>query len=94
MSGRLSGTCLLGRGSSPAVARSLPPPCRFAERQRQQQQQAAAKTEPPPQPAAETSREEVATLRKEQAAFERAAMEAEQQLRTQEKVDAMWQSLE
>lgn len=78
----------------PALTTPLPPPpCRFAE---QQQRRAAAAAAPPaeaPQPAA-SGREELATLRKEQAAYDRAAMQAEQERNTQQLVDSMWQSLE
>lgn len=88
-----------------ALAIPPPPPTRrFAERQRQhaaaaqppQQQQgqgAAAGAEAAPRPAA-SGREELATLRKEQGAYERQEMQAEQEARTRAFVDSMWQSLE
>lgn len=67
---------------------------RFAERQRQAQAQVqAAAPAAPPQPAA-SGREEVATLRKEQAVYDRAAMAAQQERNTRELVDSMWQGLE
>lgn len=78
---------------------------RFAEKQQSaavaaaQPPRPAAAPRPPPaaapsQPAAQTAREERATLLKEQAAYERTAMEAERAERTRDLVDSMWQSLE
>lgn len=82
-----------------------PASCRFVEQQRQRQQPQPSsqpqQQQPAPQqaqealrPAAATEREERATLLKEQAAYERQALAAEQQQRTRAFVDSMWQSLE
>ncbi|KAL4437955.1 hypothetical protein ABPG77_004176 [Micractinium sp. CCAP 211/92] len=82
---------------------------RFAEKQRQAAAAPAVSAVPaeadaesrlasaaaaPSRPAAETPQEERATLRKEQAAYERAVMEAERAERTRAFADSMWQSLE
>ena len=73
----------------------LPWPCRFA----QQQQEALAPARqqqpgPAPAPAADSQREELRTLLKEQQAYERQAMAAEEQQRTGQLVERMWQGLE
>ncbi|KAI3438670.1 hypothetical protein D9Q98_001091 [Chlorella vulgaris] len=72
---------------------------RYIKQQQQQQQRhaeaaTATSTEAGPPSPAPSNREDRSTLMKEQAAYERVAMEAEQQRRTQQLVDSMWQGLE
>jgi hypothetical protein len=74
---------------------SVRPYDRFAQQQQQLQSATPARQQQPgPAPAADSQREELRTLLKEQQAYERQAMAAEEQQRTGQLVERMWQGLE